>query len=111
MAEVASHIEPRDVADGSGELDAGRAAADDDEVERRMGSGLLHLAFGQFKGEKDTATDLGGILDSLEAGGELCPVVVAEVGVGGAGGEDEVVVLELGAGLELHALCWEVEAE
>ena len=46
MAEIVPHIELRDIADGASEFDAGRAAADDDKIERRMPTVLLHLALG-----------------------------------------------------------------
>ena len=90
------HIKLGDIADGACKLDAGGAAADDDEVERRMAARLLHLAFGKLESEQDAAADFGGVFDGLESGSEFGPVVVTKVGVGGAGGEDEVVVLESG---------------
>ena len=111
VAKIFGHVELGDVADCAGQLDAGGAAADDDEVEGGMAAGLLHLALGEFEGEEDAAADLGGVLDGLEAGGELGPVVFAEVGVGGTGGDDEVVVLEHGAGLELDVVLGKVEAD
>ena len=68
VTEVARHIETCDIADGTGELDAGSTSADDDELEWRVGSGLLHLALGEFEGEKDTAANLGGVLAALSWG-------------------------------------------
>ena len=56
-------IELGDVADGAGQLDAGGAAADDDEVERRMPAVFLHLALGEFKGEQHAAADFEGVFD------------------------------------------------
>ena len=97
MAEVVAHVELGDVADGAGQLDAGGPAADDDEVERRVPAVLDHLPLGQLEGQQDAAANLDGVFDGFEAGSERRPLVVAEVGVGGAGGEDEVVVRELGA--------------
>ena len=92
VAEVVAHEELGDVANGAGQLDAGGAAADDDEVERRMPAVFLHLALGQFKGKQNAAANFEGVLDGLEAGRERFPIVMAEIGVGGSGGEDEVVV-------------------
>jgi len=68
VAEVVAHIELCDVGDGSGQLDAGGSAANDDEVERRVPAVLDHLALGQFEGEQDTAANLGGVLDVLSPG-------------------------------------------
>ena len=110
VAEVLGHIEACDVADGPSEFDAGGASADDDEVERGMGSGLHHLALGELEGEEDAAADFGGVFDGFEAGGDGGPLILAEVGVGGAGGEDEVVVFEVGAGPEENAVLVEGEA-
>ncbi len=94
VAKVVAHVELRDVADGAGELDAGGAAADDDEVERRVPALLEHLPLGQFEGQQHAAANFDGVFDGLEAGRERLPLIVAEVGVRGAGGENEVVVVE-----------------
>src|SRR5580698_1309959 len=110
MAKVFGHVEAGDVADGSGELDSGGAAADDDEFERGMAACLLHLALGELKGEEDAATNLGGVFDGLEAGSERSPVFAAEVGVGGTSGHDEIVVFDFGTGLEENALLGDVKA-
>ncbi len=100
MAEVAAHVELGDVADGSGEFHAGGTASDNDEVEGRVPAVLDHLALGEFEGKKDAAANLEGVFDGLEAGGKGRPLVPAKVGVGSAGGEDQVVVGELCAGQE-----------
>jgi hypothetical protein len=78
-------------------------AAHDHELERRVGPGLQLLPLGQLKRQQDTAADLGGVLNGLEPRRELGPVVVAEVAVRGAGGEDEVVVEHLRAALQANA--------
>ena len=70
MAEVMAHIKFGDVADGSGKLNASRAAADYDEVERRMPAVFLHLTLGQFEGQEDTTANFGGVFDGLQAGSE-----------------------------------------
>ena len=105
------HVEPRDVGDGAGKFDAGWAAADDDEVQRGMSSRLHHLPLGEFEGQQHAAANLGGIFDGLKAGRKLGPLVSAEVGVRGAGGENEIVVLKLDAGFELHALMRKIETD
>ncbi len=97
VAEVVAHIELGNVGDGSGQLDAGGSAADDDEIERWVPAVLDHLALGQFEGEQHTAANLGGVFDGFESWRKRSPVVAAEVGVGGTGGQHQVVVRELGA--------------
>ena len=87
VAEVVAHIELGNVGDGSGQLDAGGPTADDDEIERRVPAVFDHLALGQFKGQQDTAANLSGVFDGLEARRKRSPVVAAKVGVGGSGGE------------------------
>ena len=54
---------------------------------RRVG-----LALGALEGQQQAAADLGGVLDRLQAGSELLPLVVAEIVVRGAGGDDQRVV-------------------
>ncbi len=87
------------------------ATADDDKVQFRLNARLQHLAFGEFKSKQDAAADLGGVFKALEAGSEPGPLVVPEVGVRGAGGDDEVVVLEAGAGVEQNAARSDVESD
>src|ERR1700728_2022473 len=108
MAKVVAHESARDVADRSGKFDASGAAADDDEIERMMGSGLQHFALGEFEGEEDAAANLDRVLDGFEAGSEGLPLVVSEVGVGGAGGEHEVVVGHFGTAAEADTAAGEV---
>ncbi len=76
-----------------------------------MRAALHHLALGEFEGKQNTATDLGRVLDRLEARSEPGPVVPAEVGVGRAGGDDEEVVLQLDARLEVNSLLRKIEAD
>ena len=100
VPEVMAHVVLRDVDDGSGELDAGGAAADDDKVERGMPAVLLHLAFGKFKCQEDAAADFSGIFYRFEARCVRSPIVSSKIRVGCAGGHDEVVVGDLGAAAE-----------
>ena len=89
----------RDLGERAGDLDAGRAAADDDEGQP-LAAVLRIVALGHLVGEQHPAADLERVLDALEARGEWRPLLVAEVGVGRARGEDEVVVGELAVGQE-----------
>ena len=111
MAEVVAHVELRDVANGAGKFDPGGSAADDDEIQRRVGALLQHLALGQLEGQQHAAANLGGVLDSFEAGRERLPLIVAEIGVRGAGGEDEIVVGEAGAAGQCYLPCGNVDAD
>src|SRR4030088_929848 len=45
-----------------------------------------------LEGDEDAPPDAGGVLDALEARRHLSPFVVAEIRMGRAGGEHEVVV-------------------
>ena len=74
VAKVVAHVELCDVADGAGELDAGGAAADDDEVEGRVPALLEHLALGQLEGQQHAAANLDGVFDGLEARREAAPI-------------------------------------
>src|SRR6185503_19095076 len=96
---------------GSGKLDSGGASADDDEVQRRVRAGLQHLAFSEFKSKQDTAANLNCVFNGLEAGGQIGPFVMPEVGVGGPGGDHEVVVIHGIAALEMDLPLIEVEAD
>jgi hypothetical protein len=60
-----------------------------------MGAGLYHLPLRQLKGEQHAAPDLGCIFDRLQPRRVLRPLILAEVGMGGAGAQDEVVVFDL----------------
>ena len=95
VAEVAAHVVLGDIADGAGQFHAGGPAADDHEVERRMPAVLLHVALGQLEREQYAAADFGGVLQGFEARRQIRPLLVAEVGMGGAGGQHQVVVRHL----------------
>ena len=103
MAEIVPHIELGDVADGAGQLNPGRAAADDDEIEHGMGAGFHHLPLRQLKGQQHAAPDFRRILDGLQAWCILRPVIVAKVGVGRASAQDQVVIGDLRARAQQQA--------
>ena len=92
VAEVVRERVPRDLGDRAGELDAGRAAADDDEREQRPLLLRIALALGRLERDQDPPPDLERVLDALEAGRDRRPLVVPEVRVRRAGREDEEVV-------------------
>ena len=82
----------RQLDDGAGELDAGRPAADDDEGEQLAAQLRVLADLGLLEGRQDAGADLGGVADRLQAGRRLLPFVMAEIGVPGAGGDDQIVV-------------------
>ena len=94
VSKIMAHVELSDVADGAGQFDASGTTADDYEVERRVPALLKHLALGELEGQQHAAANLDRVFNGFEAGRERFPFVVAEVGVGGAGGQDEIVVVE-----------------
>ena len=81
-----------DLGHRAGHLDAGRAAADDDEGQPGVPADRVGLALGALERQQHAAADLQRVLEALEPGRERLPLVVAEVGVAGAGGDDQVVV-------------------
>ena len=95
MTKIVRHIKPRNVADRAGQLHTRRAAANNDKVQSRMRSSLHHLPLGQLKSEQNPAANLGRVLDSLQPGSKLRPVVPAKVRVRRARRENQVVVLQL----------------
>ena len=75
----------REFGDRAGELDPGRAAADDDEGQLRRAQRSVALAFGALEGHQNSPAHRGRVLERLEAGREALPFVMAEIGVPGAG--------------------------
>src|SRR5438105_3252967 len=53
----------------------------------------LHFALGGFKGEQDPAADVGRLFNTLESRGVLPPLIVTEVIVLRACGDDQVIVV------------------
>ena len=67
-----------------------------------MRAGFDHLPLSKLVGEQDPPANLEGVFDGFEAGRERLPLFVAEIGVRGAGGEDEIVVAEVSAAGKPH---------
>ena len=92
VAEVVAQRHARQLGDGAGHLDAGRAAADHDEGEEAA-AGLVALGrLGVLERRQDAAADVRGVVDLLQAGRHALPFVVAEIGVPRAGREHQRVV-------------------
>ena len=93
LAEVAREREAAHLADRARELDARRPAAHDHEREQRLLALGIRFLLGILEGAQHAAADLRRLLEGLEAGRVLFPVVVAEVRVLRAAGEHEHVVV------------------
>ena len=75
-----------------GHFDAGRAGADDGEGQQLPAPLRIAGPFGLLERAQDPAPQLERVVDRLHAGREFGEVVVAEVGLAGAGGDDQGVV-------------------
>ena len=84
----------RDFGQGSGEFNPGRTASDDHKLQRRSVPFLRTLSLRQFKGQQDAAADLQRVFDRLQARRQRLPFVVTEIGVGGARGDDQKVIVQ-----------------
>ena len=91
-AEVVAQRAVRELGDLAGHLDAGRAGADDHEGQQPLDLLLVVGDLGELEGAEDPAAQLEGVVDALHAGRELGELVVAEVGLAGAGRHDQRVV-------------------
>src|SRR5205814_5116779 len=116
LAEVAAQRIPGELGDLPGHLDAGRAAADDDE--RQPASPLLFvgLDLGGLERAEDPVADRERARERLQLRRVRSPVVVAEVRVLRSAGDDQRVVVERGPALtvrevvEHHLPSLEIEA-
>jgi hypothetical protein len=93
-AEVAPQGVARQLGDLAGHLDAGGTGADDDEREPRVPCLCVRLALGGFTGGEEAAANRECTLERLDLGGVHPPLLVAEVRVMRAAGDDQRVVAE-----------------
>ena len=96
-AEIARQRVAAHLADRTGQLHAGRAAADDDE--REMATTRLDalIALRGLERFEHATADLGGLRQRLQSGRVRLPFFVTEVRVLRAAGEQQVVVWILAA--------------
>lgn len=102
MAEFVLERVAGDLGQRAGQLDAGRAAADHGKTQPGCACGQVGLGFGALEGEQQLAPQHQRVVQRLQAGRMLGPVIVAEVGMGGAGGQQQHVVAERAAVGEHH---------
>ena len=93
-AEVAPQRVPRQLGDLAGDLHAGRAGTDDDEREPFVAGGCVRLDFCCFEGGEEAAADGDRALERLDLRGVHLPLLVTEVRVVRAAGDDQGVVAE-----------------
>ena len=84
----------RDLGQRTRQLDARRAAPDHHERQQPPGHLRVIRLFGALERQEHALTDPQRIGQRLEPGCSLAPFVVAKVRMGGAGGHDEVVVVQ-----------------
>ena len=75
-----------------GHLHAGGPGADDGERQQLPAPLRIVGPLGRLERAQDAAAQLQRVVDGFHAGGELGELVVAEVGLPGAGGHDQAVV-------------------
>ena len=93
-AEVALQGVFRDLAESAGQLDPGRATADDDERHPLGPADRIGFTLGRLEGDEDPPSDLGRVLDRFQARRIAGPLVVSEIRVTDAGRNDERVVAD-----------------
>lgn len=87
----------RDLGQGAGQFDAGGTTADDGETQPRRLLRRVRFGLGAFERQQQLAAQRDGIVQRLQAGRIIGPLIVAEVGVGGAGGQQQAVVVQRAA--------------
>src|SRR6266542_2937728 len=97
-AEIARQDVPGNLADGSRELGARRAAADQHESQEGPSPAGARFPLGLLEGEEDPSPDLEGILQVLQSRRARLPLLVSEVGMPRSGCEDEEVVSDTTVG-------------
>src|SRR5215472_10990322 len=110
MAKVAGERRLRQLGERAGELDPGRAAADDYKRQQPPLLCLIVAILGALEGNENAAPHRGGILDALEPRGQRRPLVVAEIGFSSAGRDDQLVVWNA-ALCGLHRVVGDIDAD
>ena len=98
----------------AGELDAGGPGADDDDRQPLRPLGRVRRHLGHLEGAEDAPAQLHGVVDRLHPRGVPSELVVAEVGLLAAGGDDQAVVgklevVQVGGRRRLHDPAVEIE--
>jgi len=91
-AEVGRERLVRQFDHGAGHLDPGRPAADDDDGEEPFALARIGFHLRALEGEQQTAADLRGVVDRLQAGRMGGPVIISKIAVGRSGREHQNVI-------------------
>jgi len=102
VAEVVAQRDARQLDDRTGELHARRACTDDDEGEECLAAFGISLELGALEGQQQPTAHGRRVLEGLEAGRVRFPVILTEIGVLRAGGENEIVERHGSAVVEPH---------
>ncbi len=92
VTKVLHQRDTRDLGDGARHLHTRGPGADHDEGH---GRGALRVVIGllrDLESQQHAATDLESVVEALEAGRKLLPLIVTEIRVACPGGDDEIVV-------------------
>ena len=95
VAELAAQRARRQLADLPGQLHTRRAGADDDDREPTVALDRVGRRLGHLEGAEEAPAELQGVVDRLHARRVEGELVVAEVRLAGAGGDDQTVVGQL----------------
>ena len=91
VAELALQCVACDLGQGAGQFDAGGPAPDDRETQPGIALGRVGGRFGALEGQQQAPAQVERVVERLEPGRVRGPVVVAEVGLGRAAGQKQIV--------------------
>ena len=92
-------------------LNTGRAAADNDKVQRIDRFVEIRFAFREFESEQDPTPDLDSVFERLKSGSGRFPIVVPKIRVARAAGNDQIVVSDPRAVAENDRVCCCIEID
>ena len=110
VAKVAGQRMPRDFRERAREFRARGSGADHGERQAGIALGRIGRGFRLFESGQHAAPDQERVVERLEPGGKLLPLIVSEVGVRGAARDEKVVIGNLAIG-QLHLPRGGVDAE
>jgi hypothetical protein len=90
-AEIGGEGFPGQLGHGADHLDPGGAGADHGKGQQAMAGLLVRRHLRLLEGEQDAPADVDGVLDLLQARRDRLPFIMTEIGVAGAGCDDEAV--------------------
>lgn len=91
-AKIARQRMHRELCQRAGEFNPGRTTADDHERQQSLSFNLIVALFGTFECDQNAPTHRRRLLDALQRRGYRRPIVVTEIRVPRARGDDEVVI-------------------